>query len=414
MRAATAVLVTLIVASCSGTTGTTGTPIDSVDVSLAYVDSYPPFSFSAPGGFPYELADTAAKDITTPPPGDTVYYGELQFLDSVAFLFAISLSEANGDATLYFDGNRNGDLTDDDPESYEGSGTWGTAAQMSFEIPRPDGVSEPYRIWLWTSFDLGPPISSSVTPPGFNYYASCHKAGTLTLQTSAGLEEIAVAVSDPDRDGRYSVEQINVDWNGNGRDEDADWFPVGESFFYRGVVLSLSEVLPYADVVVFDLAEEEACPSGVFDVEADLALQPTEGNLPPALDVDDIDGNLVSLDDYADKVVLIDFWATWCGPCLSELPNVLDVYEQYHDQGFEIVGVSLDSSVDSLRTFLEEHEITWRQICDEQSWSGPLVDRYRVNGIPTMILVGRDGLIVSLRARGSTLGDLVEEELAAR
>jgi peroxiredoxin len=351
--------------------------------------------------------------VETPPAGGTVYYGELEFLGSVRFLLAIVLTEDDGGkATLYLDANRNGDFSDDDPASYEGTGTSGTAARMSFEIPRLNGEAEPYRVWLWTSFDLGPPISSSATPPGFNYYASCHKAGTLVLHTSEGEEEISVAVSDPEHDGRYAIDRVNVDWNDNGTDEDADWFPLGETFFYRGIVLTFSDIAPYADAVTFELSEAEVCPAGAFDVEADLALEPIVGNPPPELDVEDIDGELVSLEDYADRVLLIDFWATWCSPCLSELPNVKDTYEQYHDQGFDIVGVSLDSSVATLRTFLEENEITWRQICDEQSWSGTLVERYRVDGIPTMILVGRDGLIKSLYARGSRLGELVAEELA--
>ena len=124
-----------------------------------------------------------------------------------------------------------------------------------------------------------------------------------------------------------------------------------------------------------------------------------------------LDGQPFDQKSLAGKVVLVDFWATWCGPCIAEMPNVLAAYEKYHDKGFEVVGVSLDTDRDALETFLKEKEIPWTILYEEpkgQGWQHPLASYYGITGIPTVILVGRNGKVVSMDVRGEKLG----EELA--
>lgn len=144
-------------------------------------------------------------------------------------------------------------------------------------------------------------------------------------------------------DGAYRIDSVVVDWNGNKRNEDADLFMVGESRFFQGALITLEDVEPYADKIVFSVCNAEASPPGVVDVEADLAMEPIVGNIPPPLDARDLAGTLIAIEDYRGKVLLIDFWATWCSPCIEELPNVLETYRRFHDRGFEIIGVSLDT-----------------------------------------------------------------------
>ncbi|HZZ78122.1 MAG TPA: redoxin family protein, partial [Gemmataceae bacterium] len=100
------------------------------------------------------------------------------------------------------------------------------------------------------------------------------------------------------------------------------------------------------------------------------------------------------------KVVLVDFWATWCGPCIAELPNVEAAYKKYHSKGFEVIGISLDREGQDkkLENFLKDRKTPWGCINIEDSRK--LADRYEVNSIPYPVLVGADGRIVSLRARG--------------
>lgn len=113
----------------------------------------------------------------------------------------------------------------------------------------------------------------------------------------------------------------------------------------------------------------------------------------------------------AGKVVLVDFWATWCGPCVAEIPNVLEQYEKYHAKGFEVIGISLDQDRGALEKFVADQKVPWPILFEESEgdgWQHPLATYYGISGIPTVILLGRDGNVITLNARGERLG----EELA--
>ena len=114
----------------------------------------------------------------------------------------------------------------------------------------------------------------------------------------------------------------------------------------------------------------------------------------------------------AGKIVLVDFWATWCGPCIAEIPNVLEQYQKYHSKGFEVVGISLDQERDALEKFVTERKIPWPILFEPSEgsgWQHPLATYYGISGIPTVILIGNDGNVVSLNARGERLGELLDE-----
>jgi thiol-disulfide isomerase/thioredoxin len=123
-----------------------------------------------------------------------------------------------------------------------------------------------------------------------------------------------------------------------------------------------------------------------------------------------LDGQPFNQAALAGKVVLVDFWATWCGPCVAEVPNMLEQYEKYHAQGFEVVGVSLDEDRDAVVQFVKEKKIPWpilHERAEGAGWQHPLATFYGITGIPQMILIGRDGKVITLNARGRAL----EEQL---
>jgi peroxiredoxin len=125
------------------------------------------------------------------------------------------------------------------------------------------------------------------------------------------------------------------------------------------------------------------------------------------------DGKNISLSSYVGKnnAVLVDFWASWCGPCRREMPNVVDAYNKFHDKGFEIVGISLDDEKDKWVEAIGKLNIKWPQMSDLKGWESTLSKPYNVRSIPFTILIDKNGTIVAENLRGESLHKKLAELL---
>lgn len=363
-------------------------------------------------------------------------------IDAAAPEFAVILDEPEGQPTrLLIDTNRDGDLTNDEaPE-------WAARPE-----PTPDGKQintyvgkapinlgqgdTPRTAYLGLfKFDKGDSRRAHLANHLViyrDYLASgSMKLGDRTVEVQLSDDRIrgdfrgltppakpadpqngapadaAAATPDEFRSGVM----VLIDVNGNGRiDFKGEAYDVREPFNIGGTTYELNEVA--ADGSGFTLVK-----SSQKRDEIKPPPDHVEGKKITAFEATLTDGKKVKFpEDYKGKLVLLDFWATWCGPCMMEVPNVVAAYEKFHGKGFEVLGVSLDGkeAADKLKQVTTERKMVWPQIFEGKGWESSLVDLYAVTGIPACWLVDGDtGMIVAeeSRLRGSQLSETVEAEL---
>ena len=123
------------------------------------------------------------------------------------------------------------------------------------------------------------------------------------------------------------------------------------------------------------------------------------------------DGKPIKLSDYKGKVVLVDFWASWCGPCRAENPNVVAAYNKYKDKGFTVLGVSFDQNKEAWLKAVEKDQLTWNHVSDLKGWGNEVGRIYSITSIPQNLLIDKDGKILAKNLRGAELDMKLEEFL---
>jgi peroxiredoxin len=253
---------------------------------------------------------------------------------------------------------------------------------------------------------------ASPVPRFVSYHMDCGLSGEFKIEghTYAGMMADSTGAGEFTTGASPAAMPIFwLDANGNGKTDRGETGLAGRPFAVDGKWW-----------VATNLA-----PTGAFEIVASQkpaaekpAVDLSPGKKAPAFTAKLLGGKEVKFpDNYKGKVVLLDFWATWCGPCVAELPNVVKAYGKYHDQGLEVLGISLDKEdwEQKLADFTKKKDMPWPQVYDGKFWSAAVAKLYGINGIPHMILVdGNTGVILAdTDIRGDALAPAIEKALAA-
>jgi peroxiredoxin len=325
-------------------------------------------------------------------------YGLLTLGDS-SWAFVIDQPE-EGPGRLWVDTNADGDLTNDpattwEPKQHGDSTTYSGTATINLGDGNVGSIGV-YR------FDPNDPRRAQLANVLLWYVDFGHEYAF----EIDGEKLTTFTAGTPDAEAT-----LPIDRNGDGDiSRNYEVATIGKPFNFTGSTMVFS--LEDGRLTLAKAAEE--LPRR--PLPPDLRL----GQPVPAFTATDLDGDSIEFPEhYAGKIVMLYFWATWCGPCIAEIPNVKRDYDDWHDAGFEILGVSLDGDDDEekVRQFLVDRELPWKQIHDGRGRPASLAQQYDVSGIPFVLLVdGDSGKIIgtSRDLRGPKLTAFVGAALEAK
>jgi peroxiredoxin len=139
------------------------------------------------------------------------------------------------------------------------------------------------------------------------------------------------------------------------------------------------------------------------------AAQVKVGQAAPEISLPNTNGVITNLSSYKGKVVLLDFWASWCGPCRRSNPGVVKLYNKYKGKGFEVFGVSIDSKKNAWLKAIQQDGINYTQVNDNGGWDAATALKYGVDAIPATFLLNKEGVVVALNAEGQELEKKISE-----
>jgi len=276
--------------------------------------------------------------------------------------------------------------------------------------------------------------SASAETPSARAYAALQKAATSQQQMLAALDRSAAKLrefmaaypgSEEAKDAKMQFAMVSAATGKFDqaakyleefiREGDEDDERVGYAHFYLAESYKNMDKYPEAQKEYRIFVDKYAHLSAQYLGAAQAAMddlpalkQLSIGGDPIPFSVKDTGGKTLSLEKYKGKVVLLDFWATWCMPCKVEMPNVIRIHKKFNKKGFEIIGISLDSDARALENFIKENEIAWPQYFDGKGWQNDVAGKYRVRSIPATYLIDKKGKIRYRSLRGTELEKAIE------
>lgn len=174
---------------------------------------------------------------------------------------------------------------------------------------------------------------------------------------------------------------------------------------YENIITGLEKSFPNSPTVALTVQEFD---KNKEQIDKMSFLDP--GKIAPDFTQNRIDGTPMKLSDLRGKVVLLDFWASWCGPCRKENPNVVANYNKYKDKGFTVMSVSLDKNKEAWEAAIQRDGLTWpNHVSDLKQWGNEVAQQYQVRSIPFSVLIDKDGKIIATNLRGEALGQRLQQ-----
>jgi len=333
-----------------------------------------------------KLSAPSIPNLSEPDYQGTPSYGAIPLNGDVSHLV---LDRGAEGSVLYVDTDRSGVLRKVDWERQLWDGS--LLASVPFSISY-GGLQTPsiYRVFL---------IWSPLTPTVLTYCRASYRSGEIQL----GDVTYLIALIDDNTDGRYDdldrdIMFIDTDQDGElfTTADSHEWYWLDEPFNIDGTVYQASSVNPDGSRIAIEETDDWVAEKPPLEV----------GFPAPGFTGLDISGKEISLTSLKGQIVLLDFWASWCAPCLEKLPTMKGIADEYAKDGVVVIGIDLDRSEESFTQAVADYDLSYRQIYDGPD--GPIADLYRISGIPMLYLIDQESIIREKDLRGEELRQVVQ------